>query len=89
MSAVTCPAAATCVVAGAYFIGTFSRPVLLTGSGRSWSEAMAQLPADADALEPASMNVISCATPHSCAAAGSYYARSAPACSSPRRTACW
>jgi hypothetical protein len=74
ISAVACPASASCIAVGQYQnSAAVSLGLLLTGSGTTWTATEAPLPAGASATIPgASVNSVACPAATDCMAGGSY-----------------
>jgi hypothetical protein len=73
LNAVSCPSASFCAAAGYYLDASGGEdPLLLTGSGKSWTVAQAPLPADAVSPAYASLSAVSCASASFCTAVGHY-----------------
>jgi hypothetical protein len=72
LSSVACPSASQCVAVGAAQEQTGSYGLLLTGSGTSWTPALAPLPADASSSDTAYLYSVACNSPTMCLAIGEY-----------------
>ena len=73
LSAVTCPIATSCVAVGNYRTPyNYNEPLILTGSGTSWTATQAPLPSDFVADNGAGLTGVACPSASSCTAAGSY-----------------
>jgi hypothetical protein len=69
LSAVSCPAASSCVAVGTYSGTSYGQAMLLTESAGSWSATEAPAP---PAAESVSLDALSCFSASSCVAVGSY-----------------
>jgi hypothetical protein len=75
LDSVACPSASACVAVGSYSTASADQvPLLLTGSGSSWTSATAKLPGAADPNGQAFVNLysVACGSASRCVAAGSY-----------------
>ncbi len=72
VASVACPAATTCFAGGHYRDASGNQAMLLSWSGKTWTAAIAPLPAGANSNPDAVVSGISCPSPTWCTAVGQY-----------------
>jgi hypothetical protein len=73
LNAIACPALGPCTVAGYYFdAANRSHPLLLTGSGTTWTAVKGPLPRGAASFSFLEVTAVACSTSSACAVLGYY-----------------
>jgi hypothetical protein len=73
LTAVTCPSVTSCVAVGEYNTPyNYAEPLILTGSGTSWTATEAPVPSDFVGIWGAGLSGVTCPSASSCTAVGMY-----------------
>lgn len=72
LNSVACESATTCVATGEYSTLSGTQPLIVTGSGTSWTPATAPVPANAVTPLQMTLDSVTCPTTYWCEIAGSY-----------------